>query len=171
MTPKIIEDCASGGPTLLPDAAATAALGALIGAALRRGDVMHLIGDIGAGKTTLARAAIQRRLGRAEETPSPTFTLVQTYEADIPICHADLYRLTDRDELWELGLIDAFEEAAVLIEWPERLGDLAPARRIEIELAGAGADGRAFSWAARGGGWDHVLPRLRAFSTQAADDF
>lgn len=122
----------------LADADATTALAARIAPLLRPGDVLLLDGPIGAGKTHFARALIQARLaaeGRAEEVPSPTFTLVQTYDvAGAEIWHADLYRLTDPAEAEELGLAEAFAEAIVLIEWPDRLGSLRPDRALTVTL-------------------------------------
>ena len=125
----------------LPDAAATESLGRRLAALAKAGDVILLEGPIGAGKSCLARAFIRARLGREEEVPSPTFTLVQTYEADgTEIWHADLYRLTHPDEVWELGLDDAFASAICLVEWPDRLGDHVPqdALRIRLEPQGEG---------------------------------
>ncbi|WP_340107959.1 tRNA (adenosine(37)-N6)-threonylcarbamoyltransferase complex ATPase subunit type 1 TsaE [Pikeienuella sp. HZG-20] len=158
---------AAGGLSLADDAA-TARAGAALGAALRPGDAVMLAGGLGAGKTALARAAIASRLaaaGRpAEEIPSPTFTLVQIYEADAPIWHADLYRLPGEDEVWELGLVDAFEAAIVFVEWPERLGALAPARRLELSLAAPETGGRSLAWRALGGGWERVAAALRGLA-------
>ncbi|MFO1203325.1 MAG: tRNA (adenosine(37)-N6)-threonylcarbamoyltransferase complex ATPase subunit type 1 TsaE [Tabrizicola sp.] len=131
-------------PTLtldLPDAEATEALGQRLATLCRPGDVILLEGPIGAGKSCLARAFIRSRMGREEEVPSPTFTLVQVYEADgVEIWHADLYRLTHPDEVWELGLDDAFLSAICLVEWPDRLGAHQPpgALRIRLEAAGEG---------------------------------
>jgi tRNA threonylcarbamoyladenosine biosynthesis protein TsaE len=126
----------------LPDAAATEALGARIGAALRPGDVVFLSGPLGAGKTTLARGAIAAWMGRREEAPSPTYTLAQTYEGPRgALQHVDLFRIRSIDEAQELGLFDAFADAARLIEWPERLGAAAPGDRLEIALEFDG-DGR-----------------------------
>lgn len=109
----------------LPDAEATTALAHKLSTALKGGDVLLLSGDLGAGKTHFARSLIQHLLaadGLSEDVPSPTFTLVQTYHtAAVDIWHADLYRLTDGQELWELGLEEAFETAICLVEWPERL--------------------------------------------------
>ena len=142
----------------LPNAAATDDIGIGLGMAVRVGDVVCLRGDLGAGKTALTRAAILARLaenGMAEDIPSPTFTLIQTYHADIPIWHADLYRLSDEEEVWELGLVDAFHDAACFIEWPDRLGSLLPARRLEISLTMAG-DGRNLTAAAYGDAWSHI---------------
>jgi len=103
---------------------------------LQAGDVVLLEGDIGAGKTFFARALIQQRLGRLEDVPSPTFTIVQTYPVqDIEIWHCDLYRLTSPDEAIELGLDEAFEEAICLIEWPDRLGDLTPKGALKVHFS------------------------------------
>ena len=126
----------------LPDDAATTRLGAALAGLLRPGDTLLLHGPIGAGKTHLARALIQARLGRLEEVPSPSFTLVQTYAANgVDIWHADLYRLSHPDEVWELGLNDAFTTAICLIEWPDRLGNFAPAHAVNITLSSE-AEGR-----------------------------
>ncbi len=119
----------------LSDEAATAALAARIAALARPGDVIALKGELGAGKTSFARAFIRARGGH-EAVPSPTFTLVQVYElADGTIWHIDAYRLRDPEEAWELDIEDAFRDGVSLIEWPERLGPLVPARRLEITLS------------------------------------
>src|SRR4051812_49711424 len=124
--------------TELPDEEATAALATRIAALARPGDVIALRGELGAGKTTFARAFIRAR-GGVEAVPSPTFTLVQIYEiGEVPIWHFDAYRLRDPDEAWELGIEDAFRDGISLIEWPERLGPLLPARRLRITLSDAG---------------------------------
>ena len=123
----------------LGDEAATAALGAQIAAALKSGDAVALAGDLGAGKTTLARAML-RALGIGEDVPSPTFTLVQHYEAPrLKIDHFDLYRIENESEIEQLGLDDTLQDGAALIEWPERAGARLPpgALRIELEIAGA----------------------------------
>jgi tRNA threonylcarbamoyladenosine biosynthesis protein TsaE len=124
----------------LADETATAALGARIGAAARPGDVVALMGDLGAGKTTLARGLIRSLMGPATEAPSPTFTLVQTYAAPgLAIWHFDLYRLNDPREARELGLEEAVDGLA-LIEWPERLGRDLPLARLEVRLSFAGLE-------------------------------
>lgn len=117
------------GPIDLPTEPATAALATRLAPALAPGDTLLLQGAIGAGKSFFARALIRARLGAPDEdVPSPTFTLVQTYDHPTgDIWHCDLYRLTDPAELFELGLDEAFEAAICLIEWPDRLADDAPA--------------------------------------------
>jgi len=103
---------------------------------LGAGDTVLLSGPIGAGKSHLARGIIHAILGTNEDVPSPTFTLVQTYQAPrFEIWHADLYRLSSIAEVDELGLTEAFDNALCLIEWPDRLGHEAPADALEIELA------------------------------------
>ncbi len=114
---------------------ATAAFAGALGAQLRIGDVILLNGPVGAGKTHFARHLIQSILLEPEDVPSPTFTLVQTYEtARGPLWHADLYRITAASALEELGLIEAFETAICLIEWPDRLGPLRPEGALDIWL-------------------------------------
>jgi tRNA threonylcarbamoyladenosine biosynthesis protein TsaE len=126
----------------LPDDAATDALGQRLAACLLPGDTVLLTGPIGAGKSHLSRAIIRARLGRMEDVPSPTFTLVQTYDDPAgDIWHADLYRLSHPDEVLELGLCDAFDTAICLVEWPDRLGTHAPGGAIDLRLA-AEAEGR-----------------------------
>ena len=118
-------------------------LGAWLAPRLGPGDCLLLSGPIGAGKSHLARAVIRARLGRMEDVPSPTFTLVQTYQADdVEIWHADLYRLTHPDDALELGLEDAFASAICLIEWPDRLGHRAPPDAIRVSLRDDDDDGR-----------------------------
>jgi len=127
----------------LPDETATAALAARTAAVALPTDIIALKGELGAGKTSFARAFIRAR-GIEEEVPSPTFTLVQIYDVDpTAIWHFDLYRLRNPEEAWELGIEDAFTTGISLIEWPERLGPLLPERRLEITFAfGNGPDER-----------------------------
>ncbi|GJL98125.1 MAG: tRNA (adenosine(37)-N6)-threonylcarbamoyltransferase complex ATPase subunit type 1 TsaE [Hyphobacterium sp.] len=126
----------------LPDAVATGSLGARLGRALIPGDVVLLHGDLGMGKTTLARGMIATLCG-VDDAPSPTYTLVQSYDTDRGdwLFHADLYRIEAEAELTELGLDDAFDDAICLIEWPERLGRYRPERRLDLHLTQDG-DGR-----------------------------
>lgn len=140
----------------LPDAAATLTLGERLGAQLTPGDVVCLSGGLGAGKTTLARGAIAAWTGAAEDAPSPTYTLVQTYEGPKgELWHVDLYRLKRPDDAWELGLEDAFAQAACLIEWPERLEGQLPRDRLDITLSPEGTGRRAALTAH--GAWRHRL--------------
>ena len=102
---------------------------------LQNGDIILLKGEIGAGKSLFARSLIQSTMDQVEEVPSPTFTIVQTYETKLgSIWHADLYRLTDQSEIFELGLIDAFVSEIVIVEWPERLGHLEPQDALTVEI-------------------------------------
>lgn len=119
----------------LSDEQATARVAAQLGQSLKAGDFVALYGDLGAGKTAFARALIQSLNPAESEVPSPTFTLVQTYDSPQgPISHFDLYRLGSPEDVLELG----FEEMAkgiLLVEWPERLGQLLPQKRFEVWLS------------------------------------
>ncbi len=120
----------------------TATLARRLGAVLVAGDTVLLSGDVGAGKTHFARALIQSLLTVPEDVPSPTFTLVQVYDAasGSEIWHADLYRLSDPSEIEELGLTDAMEQAICLIEWPDRLAALRPEDALDITLTATDAE-------------------------------
>ena len=124
----------------LPDEEATVLFGEDIAVALKAGDIVALKGDLGAGKTTLARSVIRALAGDPQlDVPSPTFTLVQSYDARIPVHHFDLYRLGSPDELEELGLAEAASDGIALVEWPERAGDmLSGAIRIGLHEQGEG---------------------------------
>ena len=144
----------------LPDEAATVSLAGRIAPLARPGDVLALWGDLGAGKTVFARAFVRGRGDPEEEVPSPTFTLVQVYEpgpgfAGV-VYHFDLFRLTAAEEAYELDIEEAFADGVSLIEWPDRLGRLLPAVRLDITLTqGSAPDTRRAilegggSWAAR----------------------
>jgi tRNA threonylcarbamoyl adenosine modification protein YjeE len=120
---------------VLPDLAATQDLADRLAPQLRRGDVVALNGDLGAGKTAFARALL-RAWGVSGEVPSPTFTLVQHYAVNgMSIAHFDLYRLQSPDELDELGWDDAVTDGVVLVEWAERAGGRLPADRLEMTFS------------------------------------
>jgi tRNA threonylcarbamoyladenosine biosynthesis protein TsaE len=148
----------------LLDENATAAFAARLAALAAPGDVIALKGELGAGKTTLARAFIRAR-GGDETVPSPTFTLVQVY--DLPggaVWHLDLYRLCRPEEAWELGVEDAFHDGISLIEWPERLGRLLPARRLDIALDFGPSPTARRATLSGGGDWE---TRLASIGTAA----
>ena len=120
----------------LPDDEDTARLGRWLAGILAPGDTLLLAGPVGAGKTHLARALIRAATGSDEDVPSPSFTLVQTYAAPGgDIWHADLYRLSQPDEVIELGLDEAFGRAICLVEWPDRLGPLTPPGALHLALS------------------------------------
>ena len=125
--------------TLLASPEATTHLAHRLAPMLVAGDSILLQGPIGAGKSHFARALIEARLaaqGLAEEVPSPTFTLVQTYDDGlVEIWHSDLYRLNGPADIDELGLWEAFDSAICLVEWPDRLGAYAPQNALRLELA------------------------------------
>jgi tRNA threonylcarbamoyladenosine biosynthesis protein TsaE len=127
----------------LPDAEATGRLGAAVAQALRAGEAVCLQGPLGAGKSTLARALVRTLTTPHEDVPSPTFTLVQFYAGlRFPLAHFDLYRLERAEEAFEIGLDEALEEGAAVIEWPERLGGRLPPDRLDIDIAMKG-EGRS----------------------------
>jgi tRNA threonylcarbamoyladenosine biosynthesis protein TsaE len=130
---------------MLPDAVASERLGARLAPLLRTRDVVALQGDLGAGKTTLARGLLRALANDPEmDVPSPTFTLVEVYEFPaITVWHFDLYRLKQAEDAWELGLEQALGEAVSLIEWPERLSTLLPANRLEVRLQASNGGRRA----------------------------
>ena len=125
----------------LPDLAAMNAYGARIAANLAPGDVVALTGGLGAGKTTLSRVIISA-LGHDGEVPSPTFTIIETYEhLRVPLVHADFYRLEHPSEAEELGLEDYREGAALLAEWPDHAGGFAhepTCLSVTLEIVGEG---------------------------------
>ena len=147
----------------LPDVSATARLAAMLAEAARSGDVIALRGDLGAGKTELARAFVRRLTDPDEEVPSPTFTLVQVYEAPaFEVWHFDLYRLERPDDALELDIEEAFAEAVSLIEWPERLGPYLPRDRLDLTLTLADPDSGA-RFAVLTGWPDRLETLARAF--------
>ncbi|MER8486819.1 tRNA (adenosine(37)-N6)-threonylcarbamoyltransferase complex ATPase subunit type 1 TsaE [Mesorhizobium australicum] len=145
---------------LLADETQTARLGEDLALALRAGDVLALKGDLGAGKSTLARALIRALADDAGlEVPSPTFTLVQSYDTRVPVHHFDLYRLTSAAELDELGFEEALAQGAALIEWPERADGYLPKATVLIELVQHG-EGRLARLSGQGVTFDRVARSL-----------
>ena len=156
----------------LPDEAATAALARDLAARARAGDVIALRGELGTGKTAFARAFINAlprpeaapsggAVAEAEEIPSPTFTLLQIYERDpAPVWHFDLYRLERPMDARELGFEEALGQAITLIEWPERLGPLLPAERLEVCLAFGDSPNARRATLIASGAWRARLDRL-----------
>lgn len=145
----------------LPDLAATRALGAAIADALAAGDAVRLFGDLGAGKTTLARVIIETLTGETD-APSPTYTLVQSYDTRDGrlLAHADLYRLEDEYELEELGLDEALDHGMAVIEWPGRAPGFQPAHRLDIELTETGPAARQARLTGYGR-WEDALDRIK----------
>lgn len=128
--------------------------------ALRAGDAIALKGDLGAGKSTLARALIRALADDVNlEVPSPTFTLVQSYETRVPVHHFDLYRLSAPDELDELGLDDALSQGTALIEWPERAAERLPVDTLWVDLAEHG-EGRVARLSGQGPAYDRAARSL-----------
>lgn len=133
----------------LPDEAATLLLGRRFAAHVRRGDVLALSGELGAGKTTFARGLIAGLAERAglspEDVPSPSFPIVQSYEfGALRLWHFDLYRIEAPSELEELGFSDALSDGVVLIEWPEQAKGLLPEQMLTIRVEWSGKGRRAF---------------------------
>lgn len=123
------------GDFRLDDEADTARLGAALAPVLETGEAICLSGPLGAGKSTLARALVRALTRPDEEVPSPTFTLVQIYEGPgLKVAHFDLYRLANAEDVHELGLDEALDEGAAVIEWPERLEGRLPADRLDIGI-------------------------------------
>jgi tRNA threonylcarbamoyladenosine biosynthesis protein TsaE len=137
--------------------AGTEAVGRAVAGVLRPGDVVLLTGDLGAGKTALAKS-IAAGLGVTEPVVSPTFTIVREYEGRIPLVHVDVYRLDHPNDAQDLALDELLDEGrVVLVEWGERISASLPADRLEVLLAaGPSDDARDLTVEPRGGTW---LPR------------
>ncbi len=150
--------CCSGSPD------ETAQIAQTMGEYLRPGDTVLLAGPIGAGKTHFARSLIQSLLVVPEDVPSPTFTLVQTYQTRLgELWHTDLYRLTSADDVVELGLLEAFDDAICLVEWPDRLGDDAPVSGLRLALVSEGAtdEARRMIFEYSDPKWAEMMDRLK----------
>jgi len=136
------------GAIAVADALETGELGARLAGLLRPGDVVALSGPLGAGKTTFARGVLAA-LGLDGEAPSPSFSLVIAYdppEVRLPLWHVDLYRIEDSGEIEELGLDDARHDSALLIEWPERMGDRLWDDALRLSLEPEPSGGRRLTW-------------------------
>jgi tRNA threonylcarbamoyladenosine biosynthesis protein TsaE len=149
--------------TTTHDAAETHALGQRLGTILRAGDVVVLDGELGTGKTVLAKG-IAVALGITEPVVSPTFTVVREYDAPTPLVHVDVYRLDHLQELHDLGFDDLVgEEAVTLVEWGDRVSAVLPGDRLRVLLeAGDGDDDRVVSIDAAGITWAERLDALAA---------
>jgi tRNA threonylcarbamoyladenosine biosynthesis protein TsaE len=133
---------------ILPDLAATEAVGAQLASVAEAGDVILLSGDLGAGKTSLARGFLAA-LGLAGEAPSPSFAIVQPYappEVRMPVLHVDLYRIDDPAEIEELGLDEARYDSVLLVEWPERAGEGRWPEALRLSLEAFPEGGRRLTW-------------------------
>ena len=133
------------------------------------GDVIALSGDLGAGKTVFAKAFVRALTNEAEDVPSPTFTLVQTYDGrrgkdSLSVWHFDLYRLKSAEEIYETGFEEALSDGVSLIEWPERAGNLLPKNRLTVHLeAPAGQpDKRNVMITANGADWIQRMEKMKA---------
>ena len=125
-----------------PDPAATSALGLALAEAARPGDLICLWGDLGAGKTHLAKA-FGAGLGVVDTINSPSFILMAEYTGRLPLFHVDLYRLADATDVFAGGLIDDRQAAGVtLVEWPDRMAAVLPAERLDVQIDGAGDEPR-----------------------------
>ncbi len=144
----------------LSDEKAMLAFGARLAKQMRAGDIIALSGDLGTGKTTLARG-ILAGLGHDGEVPSPTFTLVQVYDSPrllLPTWHVDLYRLEKAEEVDELGLDEALDEGALLVEWPERMGAALWPDALKLQIEGVGDEPRVLT-ADVPASWEKRWPR------------
>ena len=148
----------------LPSPEATCAFAQRFAPVLARGDALLLSGGIGAGKTHFARCVIRALQQAPEDVPSPSFTLVQEYDTRAgPLWHADLYRLGGPEEILELGLVEAFDTAICIVEWPDRLQDMAPVDALSLHFAdGPEDEARSVTLRWIGARWDAALPELAA---------
>jgi tRNA threonylcarbamoyladenosine biosynthesis protein TsaE len=155
---------AATAPLILEAASAadTQAIAERLGRLLERGDVLALVGPLGAGKTTFVQG-LARGVGVPSDrhVASPTFALVNEHPGRVPLVHADLYRIEDARELAELGLTDAFDRAAVAIEWLDRFPDAAPADRLGIAIAFAPGDARTLTFTPTGRRAEALVAGLR----------
>ena len=143
--------------------AETIAVAARLAPHLKPGDVLTLNGTLGAGKTAFARALIRSMCGGEIEVPSPTFNLLLTYDSPVgPIYHYDFYRLEDPEEVWELDIEDAYDQAITIMEWVEKLEDLAPkdVLKITLSIPDEGGDMARFIQIEGHDGWKNRLQTI-----------
>jgi len=144
------------------DAAATRALGAALATVARPGDLISLVGELGAGKTQFAKG-FGAGLGIADTIVSPSFVLMAEYRGRLPLFHVDLYRLADAAEALAGGLIDDRQaEGVTLVEWAERLADALPAERLDVLIDGAGDDPRRITLRPGNAGYVRYLEAIPA---------
>ncbi len=137
-------------PTRFASPQALGAFGAKLALRLRTGEAVCLFGPLGAGKSTLARGLVRALTRPDQDVPSPTFTLMQTYQGpDFPVAHFDLYRLKRPEEAFEIGLDEALDVGAAVVEWSERLEGALPPDRLDVRLEIAEDGGRLATW------WGH----------------
>ncbi len=140
----------------------TEAVAASVGALLHRGDLVVLIGDMGAGKTTFAKG-VARALGVRDPVTSPTFTIVQEYDGGVPVAHVDVYRLGRLQELHDIGFDELLEDRVVLVEWGDAIAPLLPNDRLEVQLTiGDDPDERTIELRPHGSRWHRAQADLAA---------
>ena len=155
-------DTATAIEVTLPGLATTAEFARRLAPLLRTGDLVGLAGDLGSGKTTLARDLIAALSGRDREVPSPTFTLVQTYDCGaLTVWHFDLYRIERSADVFELGFEDALADGVTLVEWPDRLGALMPADHLMVTLVQGPTAAARIARLTGHGAWTERLDRAR----------
>jgi tRNA threonylcarbamoyladenosine biosynthesis protein TsaE len=140
----------------------TRRLGVLLGENLFRGAAICLSGDLGAGKTLLTRGIMEGLRGDSSGVRSPSFTLINHYPGPTEVFHVDLYRLSDQEEVGGLGLEELFEASGVVVvEWAEKLGEMAPVESLKVQLQVTGPLEREISWETRGEVYEALLTRVR----------
>lgn len=138
----------------------TQELGEKLGRLLTKGDLVALKGDLGAGKTAFARG-ITRGVGSEDFVTSPTFTIINEYNGDVPVAHIDVYRLSDAGELEEIGFRDYLKEYVVIIEWADLVIDILPEEILWVELETIGEQERRIIFTAKGKKYEKILQEMK----------